>query len=54
MLEILAHFLFWHAIWWDVFLRALDVNFLFIRASVRRVYNKFSLQFPQQLLIADA
>jgi hypothetical protein len=30
-----------------------DVNFLFIHVSVHKVYNKFSSQFPQQLLITD-
>jgi hypothetical protein len=54
MLEIVAHSFFWHAIWWDSFLYESNVNLLFIRASVRKVYKKFSLQFPQQLLIADA
>jgi hypothetical protein len=36
------------------FLYESNVNVLFICAAVRRVYNKFSSQFPQQLLIADA
>jgi hypothetical protein len=48
------HSSFWHAIWWDSFLCESDADFLFIRASVRRVYMKFSSQIPQQLLIADA
>ena len=54
MLEILTHSSLGHAIWWDSFLCESDANFLFIRASVRRVYMKFSSQFSQQLLIADA
>jgi hypothetical protein len=54
MLEILTYSSFWHAIWWDSFLCESDADFLFIRVSVHRVYMKFSSQFPQQLLIANA
>ena len=54
MLEILTHSFLGHAIWWDSFLCESDVDFLFIRVFVRRVYMKFSSKFSQQLLIADA
>jgi hypothetical protein len=53
-LEIVAHSFLWHAIGWESFLYELDVNFLFVRSSVLKVYNKFLSQFPQQLLIAGA
>jgi hypothetical protein len=46
--------LFWHAIWWDLFLYKSDLNFLFVGASVRRVYNKFLSQFSDQLLISGS
>ena len=45
MLEILTHSSSWHAIWWDSFLCESDADFLFIRASVRRMYLKFLSQF---------
>ena len=54
LFEILTHSSFWHAIWWDSFLCESNDDFLFVRASVRTVYMKFSSQFPQQLLITDA
>jgi hypothetical protein len=45
--QLLAHF--WHSMWWDLFLNELDVNFLFIIASVHRVYNTFSSQMIEIL-----
>jgi hypothetical protein len=54
MLEILTHSSFWHTILWDSFLCKSDADFLFISASVHRMYIRFSSQFPLQLLIADA
>jgi hypothetical protein len=47
-------FLLAYVIWWDSFLCESDTDFLFFHLSVCRVYMKFSSQFPQQLLIADA
>jgi hypothetical protein len=53
--DVARGLLFWHAIWWDLFWYESVIDFLFIRASVYRVYNKFSSQLPQQrILIADA
>jgi hypothetical protein len=49
---VTCHIWWWHAIWWDSFVCESDI--LLIRASVRKVYMKFSSQFHQQLLIADA
>jgi hypothetical protein len=51
VLEILAHS-FWHAIWGNSFLYKSDVNVLFVCASFRRMYKKFS-SVPRLLLIAD-
>jgi hypothetical protein len=54
MLEILTHSFFWHDIMVGSFLYESDVKFLYICVSVRKVYNKFSSQFPQQLHISGA
>jgi hypothetical protein len=39
------HTLFWHDIRWESFLYESGINFMFICASVCRVYNKFLSQF---------